>query len=100
MKYNDKTLEFNWIPERILETKHSVGNIVTDKKTYYSEQLPHTIDGLGIWGGFFFLSSPSEINRIEFMKSHKYIELHTNRGIKSFDLLIDPETINSSKACF
>ena len=91
---NEDQCEFNWVPEFILKRERLRGDNVIEKKEYYSEQIPHTIDGLGIWGGFFCASLPYEINHSRFLQSRKKIVLYTNRGKKRLKLPITSKMID------
>lgn len=95
---NQTTIEFSWIPEKILTTEYCVNREVYEKRSYFSEKIPHTIEGLGVWGGYFYLESVNHMDTDTFINGCNYIILHTNRGIKRFRLIIDPNAINAKKS--
>ena len=94
-KNNNNIFEFEWIPEKITTTTYKTGNTVTDQKSYFSEKIPHSIDGLGLWGGFFFLSTPFEFKKSDLLDNKSKIILYTNRGKKELNLPITAESIKN-----
>ena len=93
-EYDEQSYEFGWVPEIILEKTSRVGGVIENKRTYLSEQLPHTIEGLGVWGGFFYINYTSPVKEGHFLRSPKHIKFHTNRGIKLLNLDIPEEIFN------
>lgn len=93
-EYDNQSFEFRWIPETILTKTRKRNSTITDNQIYYSQQLPHTIDSLGVWGGFFCVHLHHHLAEGLFIKSVKHIRLHTNRGIKRLNVDITPKIIN------
>lgn len=97
---NDIQYEFNWIPELIFKGTHTTAQKVTDEEHIYSEKIPHTIDGLGVWGGFFSIITPCILSNQELLNSNTYILFFTNRGVKKTPLTLHDELINPNKNTF
>lgn len=88
--------EFEWRPHLVFEERHLRNKQVATEKYYYSEKLPRTIDGLGAWGGYFFLYFPQDFNFSKLLNTPKCIVIHTNRGIKHYSLNIPENALRIS----
>ena len=90
LKSNDELFEFEWLPHWIFKQ-----GIEGNNNVIYSEKIPNSIEGLGLWGGYFFLSLPKNFNKSDLIGAYNKIIIHTNRGIKRFPIEITEENITS-----
>lgn len=84
LNVNEKKYEFQWEKERIGHFEFRTNGIVTEEYSTYSETLPQIIQGCGVVGGFFYVETEDALKEDEFMNSEISIEIHTNRGNKTF----------------
>ena len=97
LKVDKDLFEFKWTPERILKKEYKRNHTTIDEKTFFSEQFPHTIDCLGIWGGFYVIVSNSLIDISKIKNNKTQLLLYTNRGKKKFKLSVTDDTFNVNK---
>lgn len=84
LNVNKMKYEFQWEKERIGHCTFRTGNVVEEVYSTYSIALPQIIQGCGVVGGFFYVETEDTLKEDEFMNSEISIEIHTNRGNKTF----------------
>ena len=97
---DNKKFEFQWLPEPVyFQNTENKDHETTGISFQYSPSIPHTIEGLGAWGGTFYVPLSEHLNYKTLLNSDAEIIAHTNRGIKTFYLTISEDTLRSVPFC-
>ena len=86
LKIGSEQFEFDWKEHEIYCDKVIQNQKIVTTKTHYSSTLPHTIEGLGIWGRFFYVKTNETFHFDSFLKNNNTLILYTNRGKKKLKL--------------
>lgn len=89
--FSDKLFHSSQIPQKILEVTQQTGNIVTDKKEYFSIKFPISLPALSGTSGYLYFEVPATF--LESPSTQLCFQVGTNRGvIKKTKLAYTPAT--------
>lgn len=81
-----ENFEFSWIPQIVHQSRLGTKNETLDRTIVKSIIFPLNLSGLGTCGGYFYTETFGRINEPDAKDSFAIITLHTNRGVKNYQI--------------
>ncbi len=85
---NGEKFEFSRIPQVVHQARLGTQSETFDRTIVKSITLPLNLAGLGTCGGYFYTETFGRINESDSKGSAAIITLHTNRGVKNYQITL------------
>lgn len=85
---NHQTFEFTWIPQVVHQAQLTCKDVILDSTIVKTYPIPVQIPSLNLISGYFCAFIDTSFSDEILLQSRCSITLHTNRGVKTYDLLL------------
>ena len=85
---DQQTFEFTWIPQVVHQSRLTCRDTILDSTIVKTHPIPVQIPSLNLTSGYFCAFVDSSLTDEILLKAHCSITLHTNRGVKNYDLTL------------
>lgn len=89
LNINSKTYEFYWVPQFVYLADCKSGDTKLDEIKIHTVDIPFEINGYGVVGGFFFVSTDKKLNDKQLHESTTSITLFSNKGKRTYPISFD-----------
>lgn len=93
LNINSKTYEFYWVPQFVYLADCKSGDTKLDEIKIHTVDIPFEINGYGVVGGFFFVSTDEKLNDKQLHESTTSITLFSNKGKRTYPISFDNPSV-------
>lgn len=89
LNINCKQYEFYWVPQIVYYADYKCRNKILDKIKLHTIDIPFKLDGYGVVGGFFFVSTDKKLTDQFLFNSSTSITVYSNKGKHTYPISFD-----------